>query len=785
MKVLYSLFFFIYSTTVVAQTITLSGTVRDSVSFLTGATVSLYSDQPTVLTDSTGRFNFSLKEKKTYRLTITHAGYQSYEQVIVLNSDTDLGIISLRSSTTTMQAVVVTAQKPVIEIGSDPNTLVYHVAASPDAAGQSALETLKKAPGVSIINNTTISLNGRSGVTIMLDGKLSYLSGKELIDLLQAMPSSSIKSIEIINSPGAKYDAAGTAGIINIRTNKIQTSGLNGSIGSGFSYGITLRQNTDINLNYRKNKLSTFFSYSHFVGRYTYDYGTDRLQNNRSYFSSTYDEDKRQRFNSRLGMDYAINQKHTVGWMASANFITGGGLTDTRTVISLPGSVVTDQLLDAINDYYFQHTRRYNGNVNYQYEDKAGRRLNFDADIGYFNKANKNLQWNQYLDATEVLQSDTRYRTLNEIDIRLKAAKVDYTSNLWNGKIEAGMKIAGVKSVNDGQFYHVKNTDSLDNRRSDYFSFNETVTSAYISYKNNWEKWSWQAGIRMENTDNRSDTIKRNYTNFFPALSIGYKPRDVHNFSLAYSRRIDRPAYPDLNPFVYLLDELSYWQGNPYLQPQLTDRYSLQYVYRSSTVIGINYANTTHYYARITDSINGNQLVMIPRNVGSQRSLGFTLTQIIKIRKWWDATLNASALRLRNDITYTKMVNFAVKQWAGRMNLVQRFKISSTFGAELTAIYNSRRLNAANEVHRHTSQVDIALQKTFGEHAIVRLAFNDIYKGTRSRSVQDMDQFYIRSYGYYETRQIRLNFTWKLIDKNSKAPRVRSSALEAENGRVR
>jgi len=217
----------------------------------------------------------------------------------------------------------------------------------------------------------------------------------------------------------------------------------------------------------------------------------------------------------------------------------------------------------------------------------------------------------------------------------------------------------------------------------------------------------------------------------------------------------------------------------------LTDRLSLQYVYRSSTVAGVNYANTTHYYARITDSINGNQIVMIPRNVGSQRSLGFTLTQVIKIRNWWDATLNASALRMRNEIAYTKMVNFAVKQWAGRMNLVQRFRISSTFGAELTAIYNSRRLNAANEIHRHTSQVDIALQKTFGEHAVVRLAFNDIYKGSRSRSVQDMDQFYIRSYSYFETRQIRLNFTWKLIDKNSKAPRVRSSALEAENGRVR
>lgn len=347
------------------------------------------------------------------------------------------------------------------------------------------------------------------------------------------------------------------------------------------------------------------------------------------------------------------------------------------------------------------------------------------------------------------------------------------------------MKLADVKSANDGRFYHVKGTDSLDERRSDYFSFAETITSAYFNYKNNRKKWSWQAGVRMEHTNNKSDTITRNYTNFFPAMSVGYKTGEAHHFSLAYSRRIDRPAYPDINPFIYLLDELSYWQGNPYLQPQLTDRLSLQYVYRNATVLGVGYAHTNDYSARITDSINGNQIVMIPRNIGNQRSLSFILTQTIKLCKWWDATLNASAIRLHNDIAYSKTFTYSLRQWAGRANLVQRFKLSGTLGAEVTAIYNSRRLNAANEIFRHTSQVDMALQKTFGKHAVVRLSFNDIYKGTRSRSFQDMGQFYIRSYGYYETRQVRLNFTWKLIDKNSKAPRVRSSALETENGRVR
>lgn len=773
-----------------AQTIHVSGIIRDSASILRGATVSIFDKQQapvnTAVTDSFGHFQLLLKEKKTYRIEIRHAGYDAYQQTIFINKNLNLGVLTLVTKRIDLQEVVVQAQQPILEIGKDPTTLVYNVAKSMDAAGQNALETLKKAPGVSVNSNSVISLNGRTGVTIMLDGRVTYLSGTELTDMLQAMPSSSIRNIEIINSPGAKYDAAGTAGIINIRTLKIQNAGLNGSIGVGFAYGINLRQNADINLSYRKKKLNYFLFYNHFLGRYTYDYDTDRFQNSRNYCSDTYDVDKRQRINTRFGMDYTINEKHTIGWMASANFIPGGGLTDTRTVISLPNTNAIDQLLDAYNDYYLQQTQRYNGNINYQYEDKAGRKLNLDADIGYFNKENKNLQSNRYLDETEALQNENIYRTFNEINIRLAAVKIDYASNLWKGKFETGMKIAGVRSINDGQFYHVKDIDSFDRRRSNYFSFKETISSAYINYRNSiGKKWSWQAGLRMEHTANQSDTNSRDYTNLFPAISVGYKPGVKHNFSLAYSRRIDRPAYPDLNPFVYLLDELSYWRGNPYLQPQLTNRYYLQYVYKSSTVIGLNYAQTFDYFTRITDSVNGNQVVMIPRNVGDQRSWSLTLTQNLTLRKWWELTLNASVLRLHNDISYNKTVNYNLTQWTGRGNLVQRFKINPTLGVELAAIYNSRRLTAANEINNATSQLDIAVQKTFNTRAILRLAFNDIYKGSRLRSRQDLDQFQIRSYSYYETRQVRLNFTWKIIDKNSKAPRVRTSALETENGRVR
>jgi hypothetical protein len=688
-------------------------------------------------------------------------------------------------STKQLDEVVVKSRSQIVEAGAAPGTIVYQVAKSADAVGLTGLEILKKSPGVSIDNNTTISLNGRTGVTIMIDGKLTYLSGKEVIDLLQSMPSSSIRSIELIASPGAKYDASGTAGIIHIRTIKLQGKGLNGNVNAGISYGITARQNTDLSLNYRKNRFNYLFSYNHFIGDYTYDYGTDRYQGNRYYSGSTYDRDHRKRFNTRAGVDYSLNEEQNIGVMVSANFIPGGGKTETHTVISGLNTTATEQVLDAVNDYYLQSTERYNYNLYYQYAAKNGRQLSIDADYGFFSKSNSNLQSNIYSDPSMVMLGKNLYRTLNQIDIRLYAFKTDYTTNFLQGKLETGMKYAAVSSVNDGRFYHVISHDSLDNRRSNRFAFKESITSAYLSYNKAFGKWAVQAGVRMEHTVNNSDTVRKSYTNFFPSTSISYQYKPRETVSLSYSRRIDRPAYPDLNPFVYLLDELSFWQGNPYLQPQLTHRLLLQWVYRNTTVVGLSYANTSSYIGRINDTIGVNKVVMIPRNIGRQSSFALTLSQNVRATQWWDMTLNTTVSYLHNQISYASYKGFEAKQLAARFNLVQRFQISPSFVTEITGIYQSSRLTAGNERNHPTSQVDIAAVKNINSQLTMRLSLSDLYKGSRLVTEQDMGGYYIRNYSYYETQQLKLNISYRFAEKNNKALKSRVSALDAENSRVK
>ncbi len=333
---------------------------------LARATISLIDkDHKAVLketTDSNGLFHLYYSLPGNYMLQISHTGYNAHTSAQFELKDKDFGTIRLTNATQTLGEVVIASTQKLID--ADAGSITYHVYKSIDAQGVSALEALKKAPGVFIGNDNSISLNGKGGVTILLDGRQTYLSGQELTDLLKSMPASGIKSIEIITNPTAKYDASGSAGLINIKTNKSQIKGFSGTTTTGISYGVTLKQNQDISLNYRKNNFNIYGSYNHFIGNYNYLYGSDRYQNTRTYNSATDDTDKRKRLGTRLGVDYNLNKKSTIGVLLNGNFVLGGGITRTKTGISFPDALLIEQTLFAENDYYFQQTARYNVNLN-------------------------------------------------------------------------------------------------------------------------------------------------------------------------------------------------------------------------------------------------------------------------------------------------------------------------------------------------------------------------------------------------------------------------------------
>lgn len=779
----------------------IKGTVVDpEMSPVTLATVGLYSSIGVLVsstnTDNLGTFQLRGKIPGKYFIAVKHLGYLDHKSALFDLANGNLGTVKLSRQENKLEMVTVEGKRAVLTV--DGGTIVYQVENSIGAQDISAFDALKRAPGVQIENEVDITLNGKSGVQILLDGRQTFLSGKELSDLLKSMSSNNLRSIEIVNSPSAKYDASGAAGIINIKTKKNQLKGLNGSITSAFAYGVSPKQLQNMTFNYRVNKLNVFGNYNHTLGNYNYLYGTNRQQNGKSYDSHTVDVDKRQKMGGQVGVDYFLNDKNTIGFLANGNFIFGGGLTNTATAIATLPSVVREESLDAINDYYGQSTKRYNFNLNYKYEDTLGRSLNVDLDYGLFDKWNKNLQSNTYRDNQGNVFDENLYRTLNDIDIDLKGLKVDYATKLWDGKLEVGAKYSAVGSKNNSRFYHVSPaSDSLDNRRSNDFHFDERIASAYLDYKRTIGEWSLQAGLRLENANSKGilfyreqgkdldDHINRNFTNLFPFLSITRQLANKQTISLSYAKRIERPAYQDLNPFVYMLDELSFWKGNPFLIPSLTQRFSLLYSLKSSTIVGLNYAYTDQLNAKITDTLEADKIMMISKNVGTQKHWSLSLTQTLSPKPWWDITFNGLLYYIHNDVSFDQYQNLNLKQTAGRVSLLQSFKLPNKMRCEISMVYNSKRLGGANTISRPISQVDIALQKSLlKDKATLRLAVTDVYKGNQIKYTQNLPGLQSSSYGYYESRQVRLSFGYRFSRGAAKEQRSRKSALESESGRI-
>lgn len=357
------------------------------------ATISLLEDEVLVsgaIASEQGYFQFShtFRGNKNYTLKISSIGYEILTvKFPVAEQDrqhTSLGKLTLIPKVRVLKEVNITGDAKIIEM--DGGNIVFNVSKSISAQGSNALDLLGRAPGVTVGSDNNISLNGKAGAAILIDGKQTYLSGREIAELLKSMSSSNIRSIEIINSPSAKYDASGTAGIINVRTLKSLVQGFSASLTTGLSYGVYLRNNQDLSLSYKKNRFTLYGSYSHFLGYYSYLYGADRTQEGMFYNSFTDDIDKRKKMGSRLGADFTIDKKQTVGVLLNGNFLFGGGITDTRTEIGVSPTTNIDQVLTAINDYYAQQTQRYNINLNYKYEDTLGRMINVDADYGDFTK---------------------------------------------------------------------------------------------------------------------------------------------------------------------------------------------------------------------------------------------------------------------------------------------------------------------------------------------------------------------------------------------------------------
>lgn len=723
------------------------------------------------VTDESGAFRMENIVSGNYLLRITFLGYETVEESLSVGESVDLGEIYLKKSTASLEEVTVSAERPLIERVNDK--LVMNVESSALASAGSMLDVLQRAPGVTVDNDGNIRLKGREDVLVMMDGKETYLSPDQLAAQLKNSPAESVSKIEVISNPGAKYEAQGSAGIINIVTKKNKKPGLNGSVNGGVSRGELWSYDGGLNLNYHNKKFNLFGNYNYSnEGQYqTRD--IRRTVNYENVITQIYDDNEQTNYYTdhsyKAGIDYYINERNTLGFVASGYFF--GEVDDNFTAVSVYDANQNIQSSSTSEGDIHGKFNNISLNLNYDVKlDTAGQALTVNADYAYYDGLNDDTYTTTYYNTENNQAGEPELlNNYNPTTVDIKSLKLDYTYPFSAKlKLDAGAKVSYVITDNDLLVTLFENDEWVeDSTRSNHFRYTENINAVYVSASGQFGKMSVQAGLRGEQTvaDGNSYTLEntfhRNYFQLFPSLSINYAVSDNHALGLSYSRRIDRPRYQSLNPFTFYLDQYLLSKGNPNLQPQLTQSVSLSYTFRQRYTVSADYSYTVDNIIDLFYQNDSTGLVVeMPDNFDHQHYYSTSFFAPIDVTKWWSVTPAITVYYITETEQYESSV-FSNSDWSWNGNLQNTFQLPAGFVLDVSAFYQSAGIWSIAEFKSFGS-VDAGLKKkVLKDNGTIRLSAQDIFNTnhiTGSIKYANLD-------GYVEqgndTRQIKLSFTYR------------------------
>ena len=802
--------------------LTFTGTVTGNKTKIEAATVSLLKASDSALvkiavTDKEGIFSFEKVTKDSFRIRIEAIGFQKYYSAAfsVSGNSYALPLITLAASDGVAGGVTVTSKRPLIENKIDKT--VVNVDASPTNTGLTALEVLEKSPGVTIDNNDNISLKGKQGVIILIDGKQTYLSGQDLANYLKNLSANQLDQIEIMSQPSAKYDASGNSGIINIKTKKTKTAGFNGNISTSAIFAKYFKNTNSINLNWRKNKINLFanYGYSHWKGfNDLYLYRSSR-SSRAADFDRYSDQFTHGRFvgnpqNFKLGADFFATKKTTVGAV-----VTGNIRDDKFTSESRADIYDSSKTFVQYNSAHSQNKDKWTNlgfNLNFQQKlDTAGTELTADADYVFYNALGSQFS-NNYLYSPNDVLIDTKdasnpnpYQLRGNLpsDIKIYTFKSDFHHPMKkNATLEAGIKFSYVKTDNDAQYtlfdsaYQNNGGWKSDTSRSNHFIYKENINAAYVNLNKQLKKWGVQLGLRAEQTvaDGNQMTqhagFHKNYTKLFPTSYISYKMNDSNTFAISYGRRIERPDYQSLNPFQQQLDRYTYQQGNPLLQPQFSHNIELSYNFKGQLNVSVN-------YTAISDIINdvlitrklGNDsnytTFLTSENIASSHNIGLSVSYNKLLKKWW--TINAYANVFNNKfkgVIDNEPIN--VNTSAANFNVSNQFTWGKGWSGEVSGWFNSRQLVSSAIVMKPMGTFSFGAGKQIlKSKGTLRLNIRDPFYITSFRGITDLDKGITLIHNKWDNRRATLTFTYRFGKDNNQPSRRRNSASDDETNRVK
>ncbi len=779
--ILFSTFLFILPVSAQKASFTISGKVIDATneSPLEFATVALLKavDSTVItgtMTDTEGSFNLSVAAGD-YMLNVKFLGFESkYITTISLSEENpsfDAGNIALAEKTTTLDAVEITSKKSRMEFDLDKR--VFNVGQDLSNLGGNASDLMDNIPSISTDIDGNVSLRGSQNVRILINGRPSGMTSG---DALQQLPADLIEKVEIITNPGARYEAEGTAGIINIVLKKNRRQRWNGSLNA--AAGHPASHNLSANINYREKKLNWFAN----LGARYRDQPREAYEHRELYENGALDRIVDQdeisyrkgiSGNLRFGADYNLDEKTVLTGSIMYRRENGDNTRDIEYLYFNNESVLQNtSLRNTIED-----------------EDEEGLdyNLRFDKEFGKDHKLTASVVYTsesetEAMDATEeffnadgVLQdSDLLQRIENGEDEKEWDIRLDYVRPMGkDGKFEVGYR-SGIRHIDTR--YKVEEFDPEFNDwiilpdLSNEFDYDENIHAVYSSYGTDLGKFNYQIGLRTEYTDvvtllrNTNEKNDRDYINVFPSAFLNYEVNEGNAMQVNYSRRIRRPRFWDLNPFFNYANPLSVRSGNPNLNPEFANSFEVSYIKswdKASLSSSIYYRHTEDVIIRINRVGEDNVNRSMPENLATQNDVGAEFALNMNPVQGWDLTLSTNVFRGEingENLGFARQTVFT--SWTSRLNT--RFDFLKKYQGQIMVNYRGPE-KTPQGVRRDFLFTDAAISRDIlNKKATVSLRMSNLFNVKYRYEAEGEGFFLYREGQWRAVRQLYLNVTYRI-----------------------
>ncbi len=608
------------------------------------------------LTKEDGTFSLQVTTG-TYKLKISFVGYEPLEKDLWIEKDTDLGTLQLKQQGNNLNEVVV-AKKKLIEYRAD--RLIFNVENSVMANGGSASNVIATAPGV-LIQNGKISLLGKGSARVMINSRLLELTGQDLINYLNAISASDIKSIEVINNPPAKYEASGDGGLINIILKKGAINAWKNTTNLAYNqskYGFATLNNSFF---YNKDKVK--FSLNAGAGTGNLQVKEDLDTHYPTGLWQLKSEGKEKQDHATIGMvlDYDLSSKMILGVQYAGNLTNPDRKDLTQIRINDAYGQLGSVLVNTADNDLNRKSHTYNAHL-ISTLDTANRKLAIDVDyFSYGAKIDNNFITNTFLPDGTFLNTNQSAKNISNQQIQNFGFKIDMEHPLKWFNLSYGARLSWVNSKADVRYYHtISGSPVFDPTRSNEFDYQERNQAIYVNgIKQLGAQWNLQLGLRLENTQTEGNSMALNqknsnhYLKLFPTVYLSYQPHEQHHFSFNYGRRINRPSFANLNPFRSYLNSTSYSEGNPFLRPSFNDNFEFSHVYKGNLRTNVFFNITTDGFGVIfTSDAQTNTQVISRQNYFREYYYGIGESYLLNIGKWWQSQNVVYLLGSNTDFTH-------------------------------------------------------------------------------------------------------------------------------------